>query len=94
MRKEFESELAKEVSGRSKGPSRLWIAAALCAAVLIVGVAATTVVAASNGNMMGDCDQDRLQDGSCEDGEPIQDQIRDQLKDGSCEDDGDDSPTD
>ena len=92
MRKEFESELAKDVSGRKKKLSKVWIAVAFCAAILVSGAAAVTAVAAGN----GDCDktqdqtQDQLQDGSCEDtdcdGEPDLIQDQDQLQDGSCED--------
>jgi len=87
MSKEFESEIAKKVSGRKKGATKAMVVMALCAAVLAIGMAATVVAA---GNMNGDCDQtqDQLKDGSCEDtdcdGTP--DQIQDQLQDGSCGD--------
>jgi len=97
MRKDFESELAKKVSGQTKRLSKAWVVMALCAAVLVTGAAAVTAVAASS-NGTGVCDQtqdrDILQDGSCEDvdcdGEPDQiqdqDQVQDPLQDGSCED--------
>lgn len=98
MSKEFESEIAKKVSGRTKGANKVMIALAVCAAALVIGVAATTAVAA--GNMNGDCDQtqdrDQLKDGSCEetdcDGIPDQIRDRDQLKDGSCQDDDGEIP--
>jgi len=78
MRKEFESELAKRVSGK-KAPSKAWMMVALCAAVVVCGAVAVTAVSA--GDMLRDKDQIQLQD---------PDQIQDQLQDGSCDDcDGD-----
>jgi len=70
MGKEFESELAKKVAGKKRS-SRAWVVVALCAAVLMSGAMAVTVVAAD--------DQDRTRD-------QIQDPIMDKLQDGSCED--------
>lgn len=88
MRKEFESELAKRVSGK-KAPSKAWALVALCAAVVVCGAAAVT--AASAGNMNGDCLQDQIQDqlmdGSCEDsdGDGICDNFVDEDGDGICD---------
>ena len=59
--------------------AKIWIALALGAAVMVAGLA--TVSAA--GNMLGDCDQDRLQDGSCD--ECPDDTVEDDVCD-SCND--------
>ncbi|GEM_PF-4163436 len=64
MRKEFESELARQVSGK-KRLSRAWVMLALCAAILVSGAAAVTAVAAGNGDQLQT--QDQLKDGSCDD---------------------------
>ena len=59
MRKEFESELARKVSGK-RVSSKVWVVVALCAAVAVCGAAAVTAVAAGNGDML----QDQLKDGT------------------------------
>jgi hypothetical protein len=59
VRKEFESELAREVSGRKKH-SKAWAMVALCAAVLVSASVAVTAVTAGNGDMI----QDQLKDGT------------------------------
>jgi hypothetical protein len=86
MRKEFESELAKRVSGK-KTPSKAWVMVALCAAVLVCGAVAVTAVAAGNGDMLRDQDQDQLMDGSCVDcdGDGICDNFVDADGDGICD---------
>ena len=93
MRKEFESEIARNVSGKKK-PSKAWAMVALCAAVLVSASAAVTVVAAGNGDMVrdqlkdgtgdncsGDCDRDC--DGIC-DNDADGDGICDNKEDGTC----------
>ncbi len=74
MSKEFESELAKKISGPRKA-SKVRIAMAFCAALVVVGAfAVTAAMADSNGNQTGDMD-----------GEKDQDQVQQQLQDGSCD---------
>jgi len=89
MRKEFESELAKRVSG-NRAPSKVWTMVALCAAVLVAGALAVTAVAA--GDMLKDQDriQDKAMDGTgdnCvdEDGDGICDNFVDEDGDGICD---------
>lgn len=75
MSKEFESDLAKRIS-RPRRASRVWIAMAFCAALMVSGAFAVTAVTAdSNGNQTGDMDGDKDQD-----------QVQQQLQDGSCDD--------
>jgi len=66
MRKEFESELAKKVSG-TKRSSKAWIMVAFCAAVLISGALAVTAASAADQDKVQDKIQDQLKDGSCDD---------------------------
>ena len=47
MRKEFESELAKQVSGK-KRLSKAWVMVALCAAILVSGAVAVTAASAAD----------------------------------------------
>ena len=88
MRKEFESELAKRVSGK-KAPSKAWAMVALCATILVCGAVAVT--AASAGDMLKLQDQDQIQDqlkdGSCvdSDGDGICDNFVDEDGDGICD---------
>lgn len=101
VRKEFESELAKKVSGK-KSHSKAWTMIALCAAVIAVGAFAVNAVVAGNayktGDLDGTPDQDRLQDGTgdncdCDcDGDGVCDYdsdgdgICDYKEDGTCPD--------
>jgi hypothetical protein len=90
MRKEFESELAKRVSGK-KAPSKAWALVALCATILVCGAVAVTAVSAGNGvdngDMIQDQVQDKLMDGSCDDGDGdgICDNFVDEDGDGICD---------
>jgi len=80
MRKEFESELAKQISGK-KRLSKAWVMVALCAAILVCGAAAVTVVSAADQTRLQIKDPDQLKDGSCLDSDC--DGIPDNL-DGDC----------
>ena len=88
MNKEFESELAKRVAGKKKY-SKAWVVVALCAAVLMSGAMAVTVVAADGKDRTQDQikDQDMLQDGSCVDPVVVIDSDGDGICD--CDTDGD-----
>lgn len=86
MNKEFESELAKRVAGKKKS-SRAWVVVALCAAVLMSGAMAVTVVAADDQDRVKDQVKDKLQDGSCTDSDCVPDSDLD--GDGICDCDSD-----
>jgi len=66
MRNEFESELARDVSGKKRSV-KAWIMVAFCAAVLVSGAFAVTAVSASDQIKDQDKIQDKLADGSCDD---------------------------
>jgi hypothetical protein len=77
MSKEFESKLAKKIS-EPKKMSKVRIAMAFCAALVVCSAfAVTAALADSNGNQTGDLDGEKdqvqlqLQDGSCGDCDPI-----------------------
>jgi hypothetical protein len=86
MNKEFESELAKRVAGKKKS-SKVWVVVALCAAVLMSGAMAVTVVAADDKDQIKDKTMDKLQDGSCTDSDCVPDLDGDGICD--CDTDGD-----
>jgi hypothetical protein len=84
MRKEFESELAKQVSGKKRS-SKAWIVVALCAAVLVSGAVAVTAVTAAD--QIKDKVQDQLKDGTGDNCDS--DGICDSDCDGVCDSDCD-----
>lgn len=86
MSKEFESELAKKVAGKKRS-SRAWVVVALCAAVLMSGAMAVTVVAAGDQDRIKDQTMEKLQDGSCVDPVVVIDSDGDGICD--CDTDGD-----
>jgi hypothetical protein len=85
MRKEFESELAKQVSGK-KRLSKAWVMVALCAAILVSGAIAVTAVSAADQTRDRIQDPDQFRDGSCldSDGDGIPDNLD---GDGVCDND-------
>jgi hypothetical protein len=85
MRKEFESELAKQISGKRK-LSKAWVMVALCAAILVCGAAAVTVASAADQTRDRIQTPDQLKDGTGDNcvGDGICDPILD--GDGTCDD--------
>jgi len=82
VRKEFESELARTVTGKRRS-IKAWILVVLCAAVLVSGALAVTAVSASDQIKDQDKDQDRLMDGSCDD--CVNDCTSDCVEDCTCD---------